>query len=179
MIESQRGSPYPFRQTNQLFRNEAGRRFHELSSDAGDAFAPPKVSRGAAFGDIDNDGDVDVVITNNNGPAHLLLNETPHQDSWLQLRLQSGGGNREAIGAEVRVIRPGEPPLIRIVRRDGSYLSSSEARIHFGLSELKASHVVVRWPSGQEETFRVESKRSETLLRGRGLPPGKETSPTE
>ncbi len=179
MIESQRGSPYPFRQTNQLFRNEAGRRFHEVSGTAGDAFAQPEVSRGAAFGDIDNDGDIDIVVTNNNGPAHLLLNETPHQDSWLQLRLQSGGGNREGIGAEVAVVRPGLPPLIRIVRRDGSYVSSSDARLHFGLGESKASQVVVRWPSGQKETFRVENRRSETFHRGRGLPTGKETGPNE
>ncbi len=179
MIESQRGSPYPFRQTNQLFRNEAGRRFREMSGEAGDAFAQAEVSRGAAFGDIDNDGDVDIVVANNNGPAHLLLNETPHQDSWLQLRLQFGGGNREGIGAEVAVVRPGLPLLIRLVRRDGSYLSSSDARLHFGLGESKASRVVVRWPSGQKETFRVENKRSETLRRGRGLPTGKETSPNE
>jgi hypothetical protein len=170
MIESQRGSAYPFRQTNQLFRNEAGRRFRDVGSDAGDAFAQLEVSRGAAFGDVDNDGDVDIVVSNNNGPARLLLNETRNENSWLQLRLESDGGNREAIGAEVRVIRPGEPPLVRIVRRDGSYLSASDARLHVGLGDSGASQVVVRWPSGQQETFLVENKRSTTLRQGQGSP---------
>lgn len=170
MIESQRGSAYPFRQTNQLFRNEAGRRFRDVGSDAGDAFAQLEVSRGAAFGDLDNDGDVDIVVSNNNGPARLLLNETRNENSWLQLRLESDGGNREAIGAEVRVIRPGEPPLVRIVRRDGSYLSASDARLHVGLGDSGASQVVVRWPSGQQETFLVENKRSTTLRQGQGSP---------
>jgi hypothetical protein len=170
MIENQRGSAYPFRQTNQLFRNEAGRRFRDVSSDAGDVFAQLEVSRGAAFGDVDNDGDVDIVVGNNNGPARLLLNETPNENSWLRLRLQTDGGNREAIGAEVRVIRPGEPPLVRIVRRDGSYLSASDARLHVGLGDSEVSEAVVRWPSGEEETFPVESKRSTTLRRGQGSP---------
>ncbi|HUG80667.1 MAG TPA: CRTAC1 family protein, partial [Bryobacterales bacterium] len=179
MIESQRGSAYPFRQANQLFRGKAGRRFRDVSSDAGDAFAQLEVSRGAAFGDVDNDGDVDIVVGNNNGPARLLLNETPNENSWLQLRLQSDGRHREAIGAEVQVIRPGEPALIRIVRRDGSYLSASDAQLHIGLGASAASQVVVRWPSGEEETFPVENRRSTTLHQGQGSPANRELFPNK
>ena len=109
-----------------------------MSGEAGEALAQSEVSRGAAFGDIDNDGDVDIVVSNNNGPARLLLNETSNEnfnENWLKLRLQSEGPNREAIGAEVRLTRPGLPPLIRTVRRDGSYLSASDAQLHIGLGK--------------------------------------------
>lgn len=168
MIESQRGNPYPFHQSNQLFRNEAGRRFREVSSEAGPALSHAEVSRGAAFGDIDNDGDVDIVVNNNNGPARLLLNETRGEKRWMQLRLQSKGTNREAIGAEVQVNRAGKPPLIKTVRRDGSYLSSSDARVHIGLGDSAASQIVVRWPSGPVERFLAESRHFVTLVQGKG-----------
>ena len=168
MIESQRGSAYPFHQTNQLFRNVAGRSFHDVSSDAGSALGQTEVSRGAAFGDIDNDGDIDIVVSNNNGPARLLRNERADENSWLLLRLQSDSGNREALGSEVRVVRPGKTPLVRVVRRDGSYLSSSDARVHVGLGDSEASQVVVRWPSGRQEAFLVENKRATILVQGRG-----------
>lgn len=168
MIESQRGNPYPFHQSNQLFRNEAGRRFREVSSEAGPALSHAEVSRGTAFGDIDNDGDVDIVVNNNNGPARLLLNETRGEKRWMQLRLQSKGMNREAIGAEVQVNRAGKPPLIKTVRRDGSYLSSSDARVHIGLGDSVASQIVVRWPSGPVERFLAESRHFVTLVQGKG-----------
>src|SRR4030095_13524048 len=100
-IESQRGQPAPFRMTSQLFHNIAGspgRRFEDASSAAGPAFTRPEIGRGAAFGDIDNDGDVDVVFTTNGGPVRLLLNQG-NRNHWLQIRLDQRPGNRFGIGA--------------------------------------------------------------------------------
>jgi len=170
MVESQRGNPYPFRQTNQLFHNEVGKRFRDVSGEAGDALTQADVSRGASFGDIDNDGDIDIVVSNNNGPARLLLNETSNENAWLKLRLQSEGPNPEAIGAEVRVTRPDLPSLVRIVRRDGSYLSASDTQLHIGLGSVEPNQVEVRWPSGEQETFPVRNNSATTLQQGQGTP---------
>ena len=93
-----RGDPFPFRQRNLLLRNAGGGRFHDVSRDGGSAFAPAFVGRGAAFGDADNDGDVDVLVTNNGGPVRLLLNETGARRHWLHVRLQGVEDNRQGLG---------------------------------------------------------------------------------
>src|SRR5204863_7290350 len=124
-----------------------GRRFDETSATAGAAFGRAEISRGAAFGDIDNDGDVDIVLTNNGGPVRLLLNQIGTRQHWLQVRLDQRPGNRFAIGAFVGVERDGHQTMWRRVRTDGSYLSASDVRVHFGLGAsplVKA--VVVQWP---------------------------------
>ena len=97
----------------------------------------PGIARGAAFGDIDNDGDIDVVIGNNNGPARLLLNDVAHDVAhnagWLELRLEGNGKvNRDALGARVTLYREGAPNLVRRVHTDSSYCSASDRRVHFG-----------------------------------------------
>ncbi len=174
LMESLRGSPYPFHQINQLFHNEGeGKRFRETTKIAGPALELSEVSRGAAFGDIDNDGDIDIVVTNNNGPVRLLRNEVGSQRHWLEVRLEAAKGNRFAIGARVAVLRQGQKPLWRRVHTDSSYLSANDVRVHFGLGEKpEVQSVVVRWPDGSREAWdKVQPDRLLTLRQGTGRPP--------
>jgi len=166
-IEAQRGRPRPLGMRNQLFRNIEGKRFEEVSAMAGAAFARTEVGRGAAFGDVDNDGDVDVVVTNNDGPARLLLNQVGSSQHWLEVRLEQPGANRAAVGAWVGVERAGRPVMFRRVRTDGSYLSASDVRAHFGLGASGAiGAVTVQWPDGHRERWTgVAADRVVTLRR--------------
>jgi hypothetical protein len=155
VIEAQRGQPRPFRMKNQLFHNAGGGRFTETTASAGPAFARADISRGAAFGDIDNDGDVDVVVTNNGGPAKLLLNQTVDnggKNHWVSISVRQPSTNRFGVGAWIGVERKGLPTLWRRARTDGSYLSASDRRVHFGLGSSPAiAAVIIQWPDGERE----------------------------
>jgi len=175
VIESQRGQPAPFRMTNQLFHNvgeKLSRRFEETSAAAGAAFARAEISRGAAFGDIDNDGDVDIVFTNNGGPIRLLINQVGSRNHWLEIRLDQRPRNRFGVGAWIGVERAGEPTLYRRVRTDGSYLSASDMRVHFGLgSSTRIDAITVQWPDGTRERWTdVTADKVVTLRQGTGKP---------
>jgi hypothetical protein len=168
IMESLRGTPYPFHQRNLLFHNE-GAKFRETSAEAGPPFQLSEVGRGAAFGDIDNDGRIDIVVSNNNGPVRVLLNQTEPRGHWLEVRLQGVNSNRDGIGARVAVLRPGQRPLWRRVHTDGSYLSASDVRVHFGLGDRPADRVLVEWPDGLKETWdRVPGDSLVTLREGTG-----------
>jgi hypothetical protein len=169
LIESQRGQPVPFRMKNLLFRNTGSRRLANVSGEAGPAFALDQIGRGAAFGDIDNDGDTDIVVTNNGGPVRLLINQASSGAHWLQVRLEQPG-NRQGIGALVGVERAGKPTLWRRVKTDGSYASASDSRIQAGLGESAAvTAVVVHWPDGRQERWTgIQADRLVTLKRGTG-----------
>jgi hypothetical protein len=170
-LEQQRGQPRPYRMRNQLFRSTGRGQFDETSAAAGPAFALAEVGRGAAFGDLDNDGDVDIVSTNNDGPVRLLINQTNARHHWLQVRLQQDAGQRFALGARVGIERAGRPTVWRRVKTDGSYLSASDLRVHVGLGAAAAiDAVVVEWPDGQRERWRaVTADRLVTFRRGTGL----------
>jgi len=140
--------PYPLHQINQLFENTGSGRYREVTPTAGEAFALSEVSRGAAFGDLDNDGDTDVVVTNNNGPARLLENTNSTGHHWIGLRIVTRDG-RDALGATVQTVQDGRT-LTRRVRSDGSYASANDARVLVGLGKSSAPVVVqVRWPDGR------------------------------
>jgi hypothetical protein len=185
IIEALRGQALPYRMTNQLFHNTGTGRFEETSAAGGPAFARAEIGRGAAFGDIDNDGDIDIVVTNNNGPVRLLLNQTnprapspgsqaPSPDNhWLAVRVDQQPGNRFGFGAWIGLERTGRPTLWRRVRTDGSYLSASDVRVHFGLGSSPAvSAIVVQWPDGVRERWtEIQSDRLLTFVRGSGTRP--------
>jgi len=171
-MESLRGSPYPFGQPNQLFHNEGpGNKFREMSANAGPAFASSEVSRGAAFGDIDNDGAIDIVVANNNGRVRLLLNQSRllNRNHWLLVRLEALHGNRFGVGAKVELRQRGRK-LLRRAHADSSYLSANDIRVHFGLGEeARIEEITVHWPSGECEAWdRIQADRIVTIRQGSG-----------
>ncbi len=168
IVPRQRGEARPYRMAAALFRNTGAGRFTDARAAGGPAVAFEDVGRGAAFGDIDNDGDIDIVVTSNGGPVRLLLNQGVAAHHWLQVRLSQPGGNRLAFGARVGLERPGRPTAWRRVKADGSYLSASDSRVHFGLGTSPAiGAVVVEWPDGTRERWPgVTADRLVTLTRG-------------
>jgi hypothetical protein len=150
--QQQAGDPYPLKQRNQLFHNDAGRRFVEVTDRAGAAFAPLRVSRGLAAGDLDNDGATDLVIFANSGPVRVLMNEAARGRHWLGVRVLDERG-RDALGAVVEVAR-GKNRLVRRVHVDGSYAVASDPRVVVGLgADAGVQTVQVRWPGGRAESF--------------------------
>ena len=148
------GDPYPLHQTNQLFHNQGGT-FVEVTESAGAVFTLSEVSRGAVFGDIDNDGDVDVLISNNSGPARLLMNQVGHRTPWLSLRLtRPGPGATDLVGARARLTRSDGEALWRRVRTEGSYASANDPRLHFGLGPGDgAGSAEIYWADGTRSHF--------------------------
>ena len=115
--------------------------------EAGEAFRLLEVSRGAAFGDLDNDGDTDVLVTNNNGPVRLFLNRIGKRNHWLGLRLLGKSANRDMLGAKVQIIVTPRQVLYRRVRTDGSYCSSQDPRVLVGIGSAERIEAIrVRWP---------------------------------
>ncbi|MFK8029320.1 MAG: CRTAC1 family protein [Gammaproteobacteria bacterium] len=154
-------------QKNQVFINSGKGRFENAGAEAGAATQMSFTGRGAAFGDIDNDGDTDVVVSNKDAKARLFVNQVGQSAQWLGIDLQGSRSQRDALGAEVRLTL-GDQTLRRTVRTDGSYLSASDPRIVFGLGETKAAQSVeVRWPSGHIQVFTgLEVGRYHTLVEG-------------
>ena len=162
--------PFPYAQRNQLFRNLGNGRFEDVTSQAGAVFQLSAVGRGAAFGDVDNDGDVDVLVGNENGRSRLLINQVGSRNHWLGLRLVGKQAGRDMLGARVEVVRNDGATLWRRARADGSYGSANDPRVHVGLGEAaEVSRVRVHWPSGDvEEWSDVAVDRWTTLTEGRG-----------
>jgi len=163
--------PTPLRQRKQLFRNLGNGRFEDLTSRSGAVFERADVGRGAAFGDIDNDGDTDVVVGNNNGPAQVLLNAAGSRNHWIGLRLAGANGSgraRDMLGARVAIVRKGLPTRLRRARADGSFASANDPRVLVGLGpSTESPRVRVTWPDGRvEEWSDLPIDRYSTLMPG-------------
>ncbi len=166
-----RGEPYPLQQPDQLFRNLGEGTLEEISADAGAAFETAEVGRGVAAGDVDNDGDADLVVVNSNGPLRLLINNASNDRHWLGLRL-IGAAGRDMLGAVASLHRPGGAPLRRRVHTDGSYASAGDPRLLFGLGDsAEVTRLEVSWPDGSVEVFDAPPlDRYTTLRQGTGRP---------
>jgi hypothetical protein len=159
-----------YAQPPHLFRNLGGKKFEDLSARLGPAFATPVVARGSAYGDFDNDGDPDLLIMANNGPARLLRNDGAVHHR-LRVTLLGTSSNRDAIGASVRVLRDQGGPVVRMVKTGSSYLSQSELPLTFGLgTATKVTGIEVTWPNGKTERLPAgAADQSLTIQEGRGI----------
>lgn len=153
--QDERGTGVGHAQPAQLFRNTTDGTFSDISASSGPAFATHQVGRGAAFGDVDNDGDVDALIIVNNGAAKLWRNDSDrHGNNWLRVSLVGHGCNRDGLGARVQV-RSGPTTQTRYQRSGTSYLSDHDRRLTFGIGTAEQATVTVRWPCGAEQTTTV------------------------
>ena len=157
---------YPRRGPRILFRNRGNGTFVQIPEDSQPALSERHVSRGCAFGDFDNDGDLDILIMNQNEPPSLLRNDAPQQNHWIKVRLNGTKSNRSAIGAKV-TIRCGSKVQVQEVMSQSSYVSANDPRLHFGLGAVDSVELEVRWPLGTIEAYKnVPADRLITLQEG-------------
>jgi hypothetical protein len=165
-----------------LFRNLGQKKFEEVTAKMGPDFQKAMVARGAAYADFDNDGDLDVLVTVNNGPARLLRNDGGNQNHWLRVRTQGTISNRDGIGARVTVTLPSGQKIWNVVKTGSSFASQSELPLTFGLgAQTKVAKVEVVWPSGKTDVLAdVGANQMITIREGAGVvKPGAPTSPAK
>jgi hypothetical protein len=153
-----------------LFRNLGKKKFEDVSTRVGEAFARPAVGRGAAYGDYDNDGDLDLILTANNGSARLFRNDRTVNHA-LRVTLTGSPSNRDAIGAKVRVVRVTGLPVSAMVKTGSGYLSQSELPLTFGLgAATRVGGIEVTWPNGRTERLPgAAADQSLTIAEGKGV----------
>ncbi len=158
-----------YQQRKVVYSNRRNGRFEEITEQLGEPVTTPRAGRGAAFGDFDNDGDVDVLVNNVHDTPNLYRLDLPPSTSWTELKLVGTASNRSAIGARVW-ITAGGTTLVREVRGGGSYYSQNDLRVHAGLgAATRVDRVDVRWPNGRDEAFRdVPIRKIVTLVEGKG-----------
>ena len=159
---------YPHRGPRIVFRNLDGERFADVSTSSGAGATTPHSSRGAAFGDVDNDGDIDVLVMNMNEPPSLLRNDYAGGNGWLMVRLEGVKSNRHGIGATVLLTAGGRTQAQSVVSQS-SYYSHNDLRLHFGLGARDVvDRIEVRWPSGALDTLReINGRQTITIREGR------------
>ena len=159
-----------YRQRMLLFHNERDGKFREVAAESGAALMTPRASRGVAFGDLDNDGFIDVVVNNLDGKPTILKNDGGSHNNWVTIKLIGGGKNRDAIGARVKVVS-GELTQWDEVHAGGGYLSADDLRLHYGLQrKTKVDLVEVHWPDGKLETVgNVPANNFLVIEEGKGL----------
>ena len=164
---------YPAHSPRIVFRNLGNGRFVELGDETGPGISAKHQSRGAAFGDFDNDGDIDVVIMNRNEPPSLLRNDAPPGNHWIKVRLEGTKSNKSALGSRV-LVHYGGKVQAQCLTSQSSYLSSNDPRLHFGLGKVSTVDVDVYWPTGAKETFsRVGADQLLTIREGQGIVKGR------
>lgn len=164
---------YPARNQRLIWRNNRNGTFSELGDEAGPAIAERHVSRGAAFGDFDNDGDLDILIMNRNEPPSLLRNDAPAGNHWIKIRLEGTKSNRSAIGSRVLVRYDGKLQA-QCLTSQSSFLSSNDPRLHFGLGTATSVDVDVFWPNGGSEKFqKISADQLVTIREGSGILQGR------
>ena len=153
-----------------LFLNQGNATFRDVASLAGSGFAQPRVGRGLACGDFDRDGDVDLLMTTNNGPAVLFRNDQSSGNRSVRFRLIGTQSNRDAIGATVRIFHGGTSQS-RVVRSGSSYLSQSELPVTFGVGKRDViDRVTIAWPNGRSEEFtKVAAGKQYDCVEGKGI----------
>jgi enediyne biosynthesis protein E4 len=162
-----------YAQPPHLFRNRGKKKFEETSARLGRALQRAIVGRGAAYGDVDNDGDLDLLITTNNGPARLLRNENANQNDLLRVKLMGTRANRDAIGAKVTLKTSKGAKLYSMVKTGSSYCSQSELPLTLGLGKPEEGLVLaleIIWPGGQKESYTdIKPNQSITIQEGKGV----------
>jgi enediyne biosynthesis protein E4 len=160
---------YPNKTPRALFRNLGNGVFEELVSQAGPGVASAHCSRGCAFGDFDNDGDIDILIINLNEPPSLLRNDVSGKANWIKIKLESTKSNRSAIGARV-LVHYGGKTQAQAVLSQSSFFSCNDPRIHFGLGNVSSVELEVYWPNGLHESFsKISANQLITIKEGVGL----------
>jgi hypothetical protein len=134
-----------------LYRNLGRGHFEELFEEAGTAILAPHSSRGIAYGDFDNDGDIDMLVVNLGEAPSLFRNDTSGKNHWIKIRCEGTVSNRSAIGARVKVTANGVTQM-KELQSQSSFLSCNDFRLHFGLGEALVADVTVRWPNGQVQS---------------------------
>jgi hypothetical protein len=158
-----------YKQRKVVYRNLGNGRFEDITTRLGPPVTTPAAGRGAAFGDLDNDGDIDAVVNNMNAAPDVFRLDLRPGAHWITLKLVGTRSNRSAIGARVSLFAA-DGMQVQEVRGGGSYFSQNDLRVHFGLgAATRIDHVVVRWPNGSDEQWKdVAIDRIETLTEGTG-----------
>ena len=164
---------YPSHNPRLVFRNQGNGTFVELGDETGPGVSSRHISRGCAFGDFDNDGDMDVLIMNMNEPPSLLRNDAPSGNHWIKVRLEGTKSNRSAIGARVLVRYSGKVQA-QTVMSQTSYLSANDPRLHFGLGAATTTDIEVHWPAGTTEVYKhIDAGQLITIREGLGIVKGR------
>ena len=166
-------SRFPAQTPRLIFRNRGNGTFVELGDETGPGISARHCSRGCAFGDFDNDGDIDVLVMNRNEPPSLLRNDAPKENHWIKIRLEGTKSNRSAIGARVLAHYGGKVQAQSLTSQI-SYISVNDPRLHFGLGAATTADIEIFWPSGAKESYPgLAANQLHTIKEGKGIVPGR------